>query len=126
MTKLLASEKLRVGLKVLANVLKAEINADLSASTGALRWQGAKTQRLEVGAGLGKKIRTAGSPYLIRARYGERSIPRPWAEEYRDAFKIFVLVRASYNQRYNTLRSMVTDAHFRRTRLGLRKLCSNI
>ena len=55
-----SSEKLRVGLKVLANVLKAEINADLSANTGALRWQGAMTHGLEVGAGLGKKIRTDG------------------------------------------------------------------
>ena len=55
-----SSEKLRVGLKVLANVLKAAINADLSANTGALRWQGAMTHRLEVGAGLGKKIRTDG------------------------------------------------------------------
>ena len=54
------SEKLRVGLKVLANVLKAAINTDLSASTGALGWQGARTHRLEVGAGLGKKIRTDG------------------------------------------------------------------
>ena len=54
------SEKLRVGLKVLANVLKAAINADLSANTGALGWQGAMTHRLEVGAGLGKKIRTDG------------------------------------------------------------------
>ena len=55
-----SSEKLRVGLKVLANVLKAAINADLSANTGALRGQGAMTHRLEVGAGLGKKIRTDG------------------------------------------------------------------
>ena len=54
------SETLRVGLKVLANVLKAAITADLSANTGALRWQGAMTHRLEVGAGLGKKIRTYG------------------------------------------------------------------
>ena len=54
------SEKLRVGLKVLANVLKAAINAELSANTGALGWQGAMTHRLEVGAGLGKKIRTDG------------------------------------------------------------------
>ena len=54
------SEKLRVGLKVLANVLKAAINADLSANTGALGWQGAMTHSLEVGAGLGKKIRTDG------------------------------------------------------------------
>ena len=49
-----------MGLKVLANVLKAAINADLSANTGALGWQGAMTHRLEVGAGLGKKIRTDG------------------------------------------------------------------
>ena len=54
------SETLRVGLKVLANVLKAAINADLSANTCALGWQGAMTHRLEVGAGLGKKIRTDG------------------------------------------------------------------
>ena len=54
------SEELRVGLKVLANVLKAAITADLSANTGALGRQGAMTHRLEVGAGLGKKIRTHG------------------------------------------------------------------
>ena len=54
------SEKLRVGLKVLANVLQAAINADLSANTGALGWQGAMTHRLEVGAGLGKKLHTDG------------------------------------------------------------------
>ena len=54
-----------MGLKVLANVLKATINADLSANTGALRWQGVMTHRLEVGVGLGKKIRTDGG----RGRY---------------------------------------------------------
>ena len=30
------------------NMLKAAINADLSANTGTLRWQGARTQRLQV------------------------------------------------------------------------------
>ena len=55
-----SSEKLKVGLKVLAYVLKAAINADLNVNSGALRWQGAMTHRLGVGAGLGKKIRTDG------------------------------------------------------------------
>ena len=49
-----------MGLKVLANVLKAAITVDLSANTGALGRQGAMTHRLEVGAGLGKKIRIDG------------------------------------------------------------------
>ena len=74
------SEKLRVGLKVLANVLKAAINADLIANTGALGWQGAMTHRLEVGAGLGKKIIFS------------------WVEEYRDAFGI-ICPSESYNRR---------------------------
>ena len=90
-----------MGLKVLANVLKAAINADLGANTGALRWQGAMTYRLEVGAGLGKKIRTDGG----RGRHlsNGRAIDSSWAEQYRDAFVIIVLVRA------------ITDGQFRRT-----------
>ena len=71
-----SSEKLRVGLKVLANVLKAAINADLSANTGALLWQGAMTHS----RGWVREENTyrwrAGSASLVRARYGERSIPR--------------------------------------------------
>ena len=67
------SEKLRVELKVLANVLKAAINADLSANTGALGWQGAMTHRLEVGAGLGKKIRTDGGRGRHRS-YGRNTV----------------------------------------------------
>ena len=38
-----------MGLEVLAHVLKAAINADLRANIGGLRWQGARTHRLEVG-----------------------------------------------------------------------------
>ena len=37
-----------MGLKVLAYALKAAINAGLNVNTGALRWQGARTRRLEV------------------------------------------------------------------------------
>ena len=64
-----------MGLEVLANALKAAINADLSANTGALRWQGAMSHRLEVGVGLENRSR-AGPASLEWARYGARSIPR--------------------------------------------------
>ena len=64
-------------LEVLANALKAAINANLNANTGALRWQGAMTHRLEVGVGLEKKTYRwrAGPASLEWARYGARSIP---------------------------------------------------
>ena len=67
-----------MGLEVLANALKAAINADLSANTGALRWQGAMSHRLEVGVGLEKKTYRwrVGPASLESARRGARSIPR--------------------------------------------------
>ena len=87
-----SSEKLRVGLKVLANVLKAAINADLSANTGALRWQGAMTHRLEVGVGFGKKIRTDG-----------------WRGPHLSNGQVFVLVRAII--RHTFLSHVTIDEH---------------
>ena len=67
-----------MGLEVLANALKAAINVDLNVNTGALRWQGAMTHRLEVGVGLEKKTYRwrAGPASLESARRGARSIPR--------------------------------------------------
>ena len=69
---------MKVGLEVIANVLKAARNAELSANTGALRWQGALSHRLEVGVGLEKKTYRwrAGLASLEWAQYGAGSIPR--------------------------------------------------
>ena len=76
-------------LEVLANALKAARNAELSANTGALRWQGAMSHRLEVGVGLEKKTYRwrAGLASLEWARYGAGSIPRGLRSTV-DAFKI--------------------------------------
>ena len=70
-----------MGLEVLANALKAAINVALNVNTGALRWQGAMTHRLEVGVGLEKKTYRwragpVGPVSLESARRGTRSIPR--------------------------------------------------
>ena len=75
------SETLRVGLKVLANVLKAAINADLSANTCALGWQGAMTHASFRSRGWAREENEtyrwrAGPASLEWARNGERSIPR--------------------------------------------------
>ena len=69
---------MKVGLEVIANTLKAAINAKLSANTGALQWQGAMSHRLEVGVGLEKKTYRwrVGPASLEWAQYGAGSIPR--------------------------------------------------
>ena len=78
-----------MGLEVLVNALKAAINAGLNVNTGALRWQGAMTRRLEVGVGVEKKnVPMEGGAIVSRIGAIRCSIDFLWAEEYRDAFKI--------------------------------------
>ena len=75
-----------MGLEVIANALKAAINTNLSANTGALRWQGAMSHHLEVGVGLEKKTyrwRAGPASGAIRCWFDSS-----WAEKYHDAFGV--------------------------------------